>query len=113
MSGCASSVPFASAQVNLSNMPAYVRAQAKLTPVPKGPLNAAGTKKFIVALRRSEVNKARAIRIAVANHQFNQQLYAQVPRSPGGFIWPGDRVDYSPINTGKKEYRGLLAEAFE
>jgi len=88
-------------------VPAYVRNQAKLTPIPKGPLNQAGTKKLIVALRRSEVNKARAIRIAIAGNQYNRTLYAQQPKQ-GVLVWPGDRPDYRPINPKQAQYRGLL-----
>lgn len=88
-------MPFASAQVNIADIPAYVKAQTKLTPIPKGPLNQAGAKRLTIALRRSEVNKARALRIAIANHRYNQQLYYQAPGSSNGLIWPGD---YAPIN---------------
>lgn len=107
VSGCASSTPFASAQTNLADVPAYVRNNVKLTPVPKGPLNESGTKKFIVALRRSEVNKARALRISIANHNYNRTLYAQQPRQ-GILTWPGDKPDYHPINPRSSQYRGLL-----
>lgn len=105
LTGCASSTPFASAQINLPPLPAYVAGQGKVTKIPKGPLNEAGTKKLIIKLRQSEVNNARAVRIAKANHEYLRRLYYQQPTS-GTLVWPGDRPDYRPIN--RRQYRGLL-----
>lgn len=112
LSGCATSVPFASAQVNLAPLPAYVQGQGKTVRIPKGPLDAAGTKKLIIALRRSEVNNARAVRIAKTNHQYITNLNSQQVPSGGLFTWPGDKPNYAPINPKAKQYRGLLAETF-
>ena len=111
LTGCASSTPFANAQVNLAPLPPYVQGQGKIIKIPKGPLDDKGTKKLIIELRKSEVNNARAVRIAKAHSRYTSKLYAQAPKQ-GPLVWPGDRPNYSPINPKQKEYKGLLGELF-